>query len=494
MRTIPSRARVLLLVALLAGGCAVGPDFVRPAAPSLTSYETEPVSLPAPGEPNPTQRFIADGIARQWWQLFQSPELNDVLALAIADSPTLVSARATLAQAEEVVIVARAAYYPQVDLAATGSWTNARSLRGGSSRAVFASGGSSLTTSMFNIGPALTYTPDVFGHTRRFVEQQTALAENQVQQLAAAYLSLTASTLTQALTIASTEAQIKAVNDIIAADEHNLELVRISFAAGSVARTDVLSAESQLAGDRTLLPPLLQQLSIARHALSVLVGKSPGEWSPPDFELETLTLPGELPVAVPSELVRRRPDILAAETQLHAASAAIGVATAQLYPSITISPSVVLQAVGGPLATPSVIGSIAGTIVTPVYQGGALKAQQRAAIDAYDSEVALYRQTLLVAFGQVADALRALQYDAELLISETAAVTASKASLELAQDAYTAGRGSLVQVLDAQRLYAQALLGYAHAKGQRYLDTVLLFEAMGGDSQAWVAARAGNER
>jgi len=129
-----------------------------------------------------------------------------------------------------------------------------------------------------------------------------------------------------------------------------------------------------------------------------------------------------------------------------------------------------------------------------VYQGGALKAQQRAAIDAYDSEVALYRQTLLVAFGQVADALRALQYDAELLISETAAVTASKASLELAQDAYTAGRGSLVQVLDAQRLYAQALLGYAHAKGQRYLDTVLLFEAMGGDSQAWVAARAGNER
>jgi NodT family efflux transporter outer membrane factor (OMF) lipoprotein len=494
MRTLPSRARVLLVVALLAGGCAVGPDFVRPAAPSLSGYVTEPISLPAPGEPNPAQRFVADGIARQWWELFQSPALNEVLALAVADSPTLASARATLAQAEEVVIVARAAYYPQVDLAATGSWTNARSLSGGSSRSVFANGGTALTTSMFNIGPALSYTPDVFGHSRRFVEQQTALAENQVQQLAAAYLSLTASTLTQALTIASTEAQIKAVNDIIAADEHNLELVRISFAAGSVARTDVLSAESQLAGDRTLLPPLLQQLSVARHALSVLVGRSPGEWSPPDFELETLTLPGDLPVTVPSELVRRRPDILAAETQLHAASAAIGVATAQLYPSITISPSVVLQAVGGPISTPSVIGSIAGSIVTPLYHGGALKAQQRAAIDAYENENALYRQTLLVAFGQVADALRALQYDAELLISETAAVAASKASLELAQDAYTAGRGSLVQVLDAQRLYAQALLGYARAKGQRYLDTVLLFEAMGGDSQAWVAARAGNER
>jgi NodT family efflux transporter outer membrane factor (OMF) lipoprotein len=489
MRTAPSRAHAALLVAFLAGGCAVGPDFARPAAPSLTGYETKPISLPAPGDPDPAQRFTGDAIARRWWELFRSPALDEVLALAVADNPTLASARATLAQAEQVVIVARAAYYPQVDLAATGSWQNARSLGGSSSSTMIGNGGNNLTTSMFSIGPALTYTPDLFGHSRRFVEQQTALAENQAQQLAAAYLTLTASTATEALTIASTEAQIKAANDIIAADEHNLELVRIAFTAGSVARTDVLSAESQLAGDRTLLPPLRQQRSVAQHALSVLVGKSPAEWSPPDFALETLTLPGDLPLTVPSELVRRRPDILAAEAQLHAASAAIGVATAQLYPSVTISPSMVLQAVGGPVAVPSIIGSIAGTVVTPLYQGGALRAQQRAAIDAYESELGVYRQTLLVAFGQVADILRALEHDAELLGSETAAVTASKASLELAQDAYAAGRGSLVQVLDAQRLYAQALLGYAHAKGQRYLDTVLLFEAMGGDSQAWVEAR-----
>jgi NodT family efflux transporter outer membrane factor (OMF) lipoprotein len=493
MRTSPSGARTVLLVALLTGGCAVGPDFARPAPPPVTGYETEPIALPAPGDPDPAQRFAGDAIARRWWELFQSTALDELLALAVADSPTLVSARATLAQAEQVVIVARAAYYPQVDLTASGSWQNARSLTGGSSHTIIGNGPNTLTTSIFNIGPALTYTPDLFGQNRRFVEQQTALAENQAHQLAATYLTLTASAATQALTIASTEAQIKAVNDIIAADEHNLELVRIAFTAGSVARTDVLSAESQLAGDRTLLPPLLQQLSVARHALSVLVGKTPAEWSPPDFELETLTLPGDLPVTLPSELVRLRPDILAAEAQLHAASAAIGVATAQLYPSVTISPSVVLQAVGGPVSTPSIIGSIAGTIVAPLYHGGALKAQQRAAIDAYDNELAVYRQTLLLAFGQVADILRALQHDAELLGAETAAVTASRASLELAQDAYAAGRGSLVQVLDAQRLYAQALLGYAHAKGQRYLDTVLLFEAMGGDSQAWVEALAGNE-
>jgi len=494
MQATASRARTALLVALLAGGCAVGPDFSRPAAPPLTGYDTGPIALPAPGDPDPPQRWTGDAIARRWWELFRSPALDEILTLAVADSPTLASARATLAQAEEVVIVSRAAYYPQVELTAAGSWQNARSLSGSSSRTVIGNGPGSLTTSMFTIGPALTYTPDLFGQTRRFVEQQTALAENQAHQLAAAYLTLTASAVTEAITIASTQAQIKAVNDIIAADEHNLELVRISFAAGSVARTDVLSAESQLAGDRTLLPPLLQQLNIAQHALAVLVGRTPAEWTPPDFELETLTLPGELPVAVPSELVRRRPDILAAEAQLHAASAAVGVATAQLYPSVTISPSVVLEAVGGPVSTPSIIGSIAGSIVAPVYHGGALRAQQRAAVDAYDGELAVYRQTLLLAFGQVADILRALQHDAELLGAETAAVTASKASLELAQDAYAAGRGSLVQVLDAQRLYAQALVGYARAKGQRYLDTVLLFEAMGGDSQAWIEARAAQER
>jgi len=485
VRKSPSRAWPLLLAGLISG-CAVGPDFARPAAPDLTGYEAEPVSLPAPGDPDPAQRFAGGAVARRWWELFQSPALDEVLTLAVADSPTLVSARATLAQAEEVVVATRAAYYPQVDLATTGNWQFSRSL---SSTGRGSSGSNSLVTSMFTIGPALTYTPDLFGHTRRLVEQQSAQAENQARQLAAAYLTLTADTVTRAVTIASTSAQIKAVNDVIAADEHNLELVRIAFTAGSVARTDVLSAESQLAGDRTLLPPLLQQLSVARHALSVLVGKTPAEWSPPDFELETLTLPDELPVTVPSELVRRRPDILAAEAQLHAASAAIGVATAQLYPSVTISPSWVLQAVGGPVAAPSILGSIAGDIVAPIFHGGALKAQQRAARDAYESELGVYHQTLLVAFGQVADILRALQHDAELLGSETAAVTASKASLELAQDAYAAGRGSLVQVLDAQRLYAQALVGYARAKGQRYLDTVLLFEAMGGDSRAWVEAR-----
>ena len=487
------------LIALsFTAGCVVGPNFERPVGPAVTSYDAAPVSLPALGGPDPVQRFIDGGaIARQWWELFRSPALNEVLALAIKASPTLASARATLAQAEEVVVATRGAYYPQIDLAATSDYQYNRSLNRNSlvSSSAAASAKNSLVTSMFNIGPLLTYTPDLFGQNRRLVEEDVALTENQNYQLAAAYLTLTADSVTQAVTIASTVAQIEAVNEIIAADEHNLDLVRIAFAAGSVARTDVLSAESQLANDRTLLPPLRQQLSVAQHALAVLVGKTPAEWSPPAFDLEALTLPGELPVAVPSQLVHERPDILSAEAQLHAASAAIGVATAQLYPTLTLSPSWTLQTatIEGRFAGPDIAAEMAGSIAAPIFHGGTLKALQRAAVDAYEGELNVYRQTVLQAFGQVADVLRALQHDTELLGAESTAATASKASLDLSQAAYAAGRGSLVQVLDAQRLYAQALQGYAHAKGQRYLDSVLLFEAMGGDSKAWIESNAGSQ-
>ena len=468
---------------------------MRPAAPAVGGYENGPVPLPAPGGSDPAQRF-ADGaaVAQQWWEAFQSPALAETLTLALAGSPTLASAQATLAQAEELVVAARAGYLPQIDASLAGSREHEVSLTGGSSTSGRrgTSVGSSLVTNMFSVGALMSYTPDLFGRNRRTVEQQAALAETQRYQLGAAYLTLTAEAVSQALTIATTLAEIKATQDIIAADEHNLELVRVSFEAGLVARTDVLSAESQLAGDRTLLPPLEQQLSVARHALSVIAGKTPAEWTPPDFELDALALPGLLPVSIPSELVHDRPDILAPEAQLHAASAAIGVATAQLYPSLTISPAWALQAVatGGPVAAPSILAGIAGSLTQPLFHGGALQAQRRGAVDAYEAQLGAYRQTVLVAFGQVADVLRALEHDAELLGAESAAVTSSAASLELAQEAYAAGRGTLVQVLDAQRLSAQALLGYARARGQRYLDTALLFEAMGGAAQSWLQARA----
>ena len=480
MRPRPLQGLFACLLGALTAGCAVGPDFVRPDAPVVDRYDTVPIILPAPGGIDATQRLIA-AITRDWWTLLQSPDLDDTIAQAIAASPTLGSARATLAQADEVVNAARGAYYPQIDGSASASRVGTRT---------YGRTPSSLATKIFSFGPALSYSPDLFGRDRRFVEQQGALAESQLHQLAGAYVTLTASVASQAVTIASTLAQIRAAEDVVAADEHNLELVRIAYEAGSVARTDVLSAESQLAGDRTLLPPLRQQLSVARHALTVLVGKSPGEWAPPDFVLDTLTLPTDLPVTVPSELVHDRPDILAAEAQLHAASAAIGVATAQLYPTITLSASVALEtiATNGTFSGPVIASNLAAGLTAPLFHGGTLLAQRRAAIDAYAAQVGAYRQTVLLAFGQVADVLQALQHDAELLGAENTAVTTSDASLRHAQDAYAAGRGSHLQVLDAQRLYGQALLGYAHAKGQRYLDTILLFEAMGGTWRHWVAS------
>ena len=478
---------------LLLAGCAVGPNFSRPTASAVAGYTQEPVSLPPPGGADPEQRFVIEtAVARQWWELFRSRQLNETIALALTGSPTLASARATLSQAEAVVAQARGIYYPQLDLGGTANRTYTRTTTDAS--AGKASTTTDTTINVFSFGPLLTYAPDVFGHNRRFVEQQAALAENQRYQLAAAYLSLAAGAVTQAVTIASTRAQIKAAEQVIATDEHNLELVRIAFEAGTVAMTDVLLARSQLASDLTLLPPLRQQLSVARHALTVLVGTTPAEWSPPDFDLEALVLPAELPVVLPSELIHQRPDILAAEAQLHAASAAVGVATAELYPSVTLSAAWTFERTvrggAGLIDTSSLLTDLAAGILAPIFHGGALEAQRRAAVAALESQLATYRQVVLQAFGQVADALRALQHDAELLRAEIEAVTTSEASLKLAQDAYAAGRGSLLQVLDAQRLYQQALLGYTRAKAQRYLDTIQLFQVMGGAGQDWLRQEA----
>ncbi len=329
------------LAALLLAGCAVGPDFVQPAPPTVPAYTSS--AMPAaltPGSGEADQR-IASGqtITAGWWQLFHSAPLDAVLSEAIAGNQTLAAANATLAQAQEAVNQARAAFYPQIDLAISARRDQTTSLRSTSGRSGGGGGGSTMVSNLYSLGPSISYAPDVFGLTRRQVEQEQALAQSQAYQLAAAYLTLTGSAVSQAINIASARLQIKATEDIIAEDEQNLALVRAKFQAGKAARTDVLIAESQLANDRTLLPPLSQQLSVARHALAVLSGKFPQQSGAMDFDLAAFTLPGELPLSLPSQLVRQRPDILAAEANLHAASAAVGVATAQLYPTVTLSAS-----------------------------------------------------------------------------------------------------------------------------------------------------------
>jgi len=481
---LENRWRIITILPLLVlGGCAVGPNFTRPAPPDVDRYDQTQVVLPNAGAVQPQQTLMAGSSpAEKWWHTFESSALDDTVDLALQGSPTLDAAKATLAAANETLAATRGAFFPQVDLVGSAS-------RGNNVGVPRAGGGS--VRNLYDVGGTLAYAVDVFGGTRRRVEQQAALVDYQRGLVGAAYLSLTGDVVTAAINAASATEELAAAQDIIAVDEHNLQLVQISMTAGKSTGTDVLAAEGQLASDRALLPPLRQQLDIARHALAVLVGHLPAQWTPPSFSFANLKLPTDLPLSLPSELVRARPDILASEAQLHAASAAVGVATAQLYPSLTLHGSWTTTA-GSPsdlFSANSDIWSIAAGLAAPLFHGGTLRAERRAALDTFAAQLALYRQTVLAAFGQVADALSALEHDAEAVEAQQAALEASRASLELTQQSYEAGQASFLQILVTQRIYLQARLGIARAESERYLDTALLFLVLGGDVVSAPATR-----
>jgi len=335
---------------------------------------------------------------------------------------------------------------------------------------------------LYSAGATASFTPDVFGLTGRRVEQQQALAQNQAYQLAAAQLAVTGNVVHQALIIAAARQQIAALEASITADEKTLALVRQKYTDGKLARTDLLTVQAQLANDRALLPPMRQEVAVAQDALAVLVGMAPASFSPPDFDLADFTLPAELPVGLPSALAERRPDILAAEARLHAASAAVGVADAQMYPNFTLSASVGTAA----LATHSLGGgsnlvwTLFGGLTAPIFHGGALTAQKRAAIDRFHAELALYRQTVLTGLGQVADLLRSLGHDAERVQAERQALDATGDALHLAQHRYALGKTGRLPLLDAERREQQQRVSYIQVRAQRYLDSAQLFVALGG--------------
>ena len=451
--------------------CAVGPDFKAPPAPTQMAYTAQPVTLSQGGTALPEQSLtVGATVSTQWWRQFKSSTLDTTVALAVSDSPTLEQARATLAQAQQSLRAAQAALYPQIDLGAGVSRARSPAANGSGSR------------DLFSVGPLVSYNVDGFGGTRRLIEEQSAVADVQRAQLAAARLALTGNVVAQAIGIAAARDQTAAVEAVLAVDQQNVELVRLSVRSGIAAAADLVAAQSQLAADETLLPPLRQQRATAEHALAMLVGRSAATWTVPQFGFETLILPANLPVVVPSALVRMRPDIRAAEARLHAASAAIGVATAALYPQVSLSASWTQQAatMGALFDGTNGLWAVAASLTAPIFHGSALKAQQQAAIDAFNAQLAAYRQTVLVAFNQVADVMQALEHDAQLIAAQRRSLDAASESLRLARDSYAAGAGSFLQVLVAQRIYQQARLGYARAISQRYIDTALFFAAMGG--------------
>jgi NodT family efflux transporter outer membrane factor (OMF) lipoprotein len=457
---------------LVVCACAVGPDFKLPETHTAPTYAA-PYDAPPPADQHVA---LGEKIEGDWWTQFRSPALDQLIRLAIADNQDIAAANRRVAQAQQEVNAAKGALLPQLSLGATAG-------RQKYGAALF--GPLDITIPPFTyytVGPSVSAPLDVFGGARRALEQRAAYAEYQTHELNAAYLSLTANVATQALLAGAARAQIDVVQDIIADDQRNVALVQTALDDGWATRTQLLTAQTQLATDRTLLPGLRQQEATARHALTVLVGRAPSDWTPPEIALDEFVLPGEIPASLPSELVHRRPDILAAEAQLHGASAAIGVATANLYPQIGLTGTVTQQALtpGNLFNGVATAWGIAANLTQPLFNGGRLSAERRAAIDGYQSALAAYRQVILRSFGEVADRLQAISNDADQFKAQGAAAQAAAAALELARRSYAVGNSGILDVLDAERSSGQAQLGLARAKAQRLLDTAQLYFALGG--------------
>ena len=475
-----TRLHAVLLAAVLAG-CAVGPDFRRPTPPAVSSYTSE--ALPDTTAASPVaggapQRFVfGEEIPSRWWTLFRSEALDRLIRQALSDSPTLAAAQATLRVAEENRRAQFGALLPNVD----GNATAGRQKISGASFGLPENTSSSFT--LYNASVSVSYALDLFGGTRRELEALGAEVDFQRFQREGAWLTLTANLVTTAVQEAALRAQIRATREIVEAEEQQLALVERQFQLGGVSRPDVLAQQAQLAQTRATLPPLEKQLAQIRHRLAVLAGRFPGDAGTlPEFDLDGMSLPQELPVSLPSSLARQRPDIRAAEELLHAASARIGVATANLYPQVALTGSFGSEAARGKdlFGSGTSVWSLGGGMLQPVFRGGELTARRRAAVAAYDQAEAQYRETVLLAFQNVADALRALEMDAQALKAQADAESAAKAALDLARQAFRLGGASYLTLLNAERQHQQARIGLVQAQAARFSDTAALFQALGG--------------
>jgi len=476
------RTGAVLAAVLILASCALGPDFKSPAAPAAASGGSyTPAPMPpqiasSPGASGTAQRFSpGQDIPAHWWQVFHSEELDRLIRASLTRSPNLAAAQAALRQAQETLNAQTGAQlYPRVD----GQLGVARESAALVSPA--APAGTLLT--LYNASVNVSYTLDAFGAARRAIENLSAAVDYQRYQVEATYLTLTANLVTTAIREASLRAQLEATREVLAAQERQLEIVEKQFAAGAIARSPVLAQRTQVAQTRSTLPPLEKSLAQTGHQLSVYAGKLPGESGMPEFHLDSLQLPPELPLSLPSSLVRQRPDIQASEALLHQASAQVGVATANLYPQITLSGNVGSAALrAGDLFGPgSGLWSIAAGLLQPIFNGGALTARRRAAIAAYDQAAAQYQSTVLTAFQNVADALRALDSDAQSLKAQSEAEALARESLDLATRQYQLGAVSYLALLDAQRSHQQSRIGLVQAQAARFADTAALFQALGG--------------
>jgi NodT family efflux transporter outer membrane factor (OMF) lipoprotein len=465
----------------LLAGCAAGPDFHRPSPPGTKGYSEIPLvpeTAFAPGPGGAAQRFVTGrDIPAQWWTIFQCKPLDQLVRQALADSPTMSAAQAALREARENRLAQLGGLFPSVD---AGFSANRSKFTGASFGQPETPGG---LFTLYNASVSFSYTFDLFGATRRGLEELQAQVDYQHYLLEGSYLTLTSNLVTTAVQEASLRARISATAELLKAEEEQLGLVEQQFQLGGSSRSDVLAQKAQLAQTRATLPSLEKQLAQSRHLLAVLSGSPPGAAAQlPKFELADFQLPTDLPLSLPSSLVSQRPDIRAAEELLHSASALIGVATANMFPKLTISGNYGSQStlLGDLFSSGTNVWSIGAGLLQPIFRGGELSAKRRAAIAAYDRAEAQYRETVLQAFQNVADVLRALETDAETLKAQSDAEAAAREALDLARDQFELGAISYLVLLNAERQHQQSRLTLAQARAARFADTAALFQALGG--------------
>ncbi|MBL6750073.1 MAG: efflux transporter outer membrane subunit [Nevskia sp.] len=469
-------AHAVLAAAALACGCAVGPDFKRPAAPAVDRYTAAAQPAATAAADGQVQRFTAGGaVAAQWWRQFGSPQLDAAVEQAFAGNPGLQAAQASLRQSQDQLRAGYGIFYPQAEAAAAAARQRSTPQRSGLAVAP-------TIYSLFTLSASVSYALDVFGGERRTVEGLAAQAELQGYEVQASYLALAANTVNTAIARAAYAAELQSTQAQIAAVREQVRLAQVRADAGTAPYSDVLALQGQLAAYEAALAPLRQKLDQSEDLLATLAGRAPAQQQAPDLPLADLRLPADIPLAVPSSLVRQRPDILAAEAALHAASAGVGVATAALFPSVTLDAAygAASTSAGNLFSSGNRYWSAGAGIAAPVFEGGTLWYQRRAAQERYRQAEAGYRQTVLAAFAQVADSLHALEHDAEALDAQSRQLRSAAQALHLVQAGYQAGLADSSQVLLADSQYQQAQIGYLQSKALRLQDTVALYAALGG--------------
>jgi NodT family efflux transporter outer membrane factor (OMF) lipoprotein len=474
------RLYLALLAASALAGCTVGPDFTRPAAPADTGYHAiEDRAAPATDAPHIDW---GHGPADRWWTAFGSPALDALVERALANNHSLAASNATLDAARHELRAVAGRRLPQIDATARVDQEQVNLAGFGFSGANPLAAGGNPEFHLYSVGGGISYDLDLFGGLRRQVEQSAARVEAQQRQTEAAHLSIAGQVVNQTLTIAAIRAQIATANALLADDQRNIELTQKRQAGGEGTLVEVLNAQSQFAADRGDIPQLEQQLAEARHLLATLIGIAPADLGPTEINLEQLTLPASIPVALPSALVHRRPDILQAEADLHAATAGIGVATARLYPDITLGATLTQGAPGvGNLLQNAFRGyDIFAGLSAPIFHGGTLKAERAAAIDRARASDATYQQTVLNAFGQVADLLSAIQTDARSLANQSESVAVADRSRRLSRRSFEVGNSGILQVLESERLYQRSSNGLVLARTRQFLNVARLYVATAG--------------